>query len=903
MSIASWLKRITRRRLDDDDFAEEIRAHLAIAADERMADGAGARDAQLAARKEFGNLALTTEAAHRVWTPRWLEALGDLARDVRYAVRSLAKKPGFAITVVAVLAIGIGLNAAVFTMLKSLALHPVADVPAASDLAVVYGETSSGRAVSLSYPEFQHLRGQDRAFVDLMGSTVATVGLGRGRDSRSIFAELVTGNYFDVLGVRAEQGRVLMPSDASAPGRDPVVVISDGLWRRDFGADPAIVGRTIDVNNLPLTVVGVADPAFHGTTVVYDVEVYIPITMGPDLGFRFGSLAATASAILSDRRAELFYPSGYLRPGTTLADAGAQTAALWPALARERAIGDPAMRLRVVPFRESPDGAPMHILPVVSVLSAMGLFVLLIACANIAGLVLVRGASRRGEIAMRLALGASRARVVRLLVAESLVLAVPGAVLGVLLASWGIPVLVGYAEGLAAPQRVFFNVGVDRLVIVFAALIACGSAVAFGLVPALRGSKVDLATAINEDASPRGAARGRLRAALVVAQVAVSLLLLVGAGLATRSFEAARAADPGYDARRVASVALDLKEGGYDEARGRVFYRKLLDAARGDDGTESATLAAYPPLHLLETPATRVEVGGYEARRGEDLAFMYNTVAPDYFRSLRIPLLSGREFEARDDERAAPVAIVNRTFAERFWGGAGQALGQRVRVRDEWRTVVGVAADVKYQQIDEAPRPYLYLPFLQAYRPNMLLHTRGAAAAPGSDRSSVDALIAQARAHIAALDPNLPILKTSALADEANGALMFLNLAATMLFVFGIAGIVLAAMGTYGLVSYAVDQSTHEIGIRMALGARALSIVRRYVGGGLRLAALGAVLGLSAALALGRLIGTVLFGVSPTDPVSFARALGIVLGIVALATIVPAWRAARVDPLRALRHQ
>ena len=348
-----------------------------------------------------------------------------------------------------------------------------------------------------------------------MGSDLAMVGLGRGRGSRSLWAEIVTGNYFQVLGVRAERGRTLLPSDEIAAGRHPVIVLSDGLWRRDFAADPEVVGKTIEINSYPLTVVGVADPTFHGTTVVYDVEVYIPVMMAPQLGFTFGSQQTTPSAILSDRGAGLFVPQGYLRPDTTLANAAAQTDALWTALARDRPLTDAAEKLRAVPFWKTPGGAPMILLPTLIVLTAMGLLVLLIACANIAGLVLVRGMSRRGEIAVRLALGATRTRIVRLLIVENLVLAMPGAVLGVLLARHGIPVLVGYAESLAAPRRVFFNVGVDGLVIGFAVLVACGSALAFGFVPALQSSRVDLVSVINTDASPRGGSRGRLRAGLV----------------------------------------------------------------------------------------------------------------------------------------------------------------------------------------------------------------------------------------------------------------------------------------------------------------------------------------------------------------------------------------------------
>jgi predicted permease len=780
-------------------------------------------------------------------------------------------------------------------MLKGLALSPLAGVAGSARLAVIFGETSSGRAIRLSYPDYRYLRDHNGAFSGLFGSAFVKVNLGRGRGARQVWGEAVTGNYFQALGVRAALGRTLQPSDEIAPGRHPVVVIGNGLWQRDFGADPAIVGRTVVINNQPLTIVGVADSSFHGTTVVYDVDVFIPVMTAPELGFTFGSRETTPSGILADPRAAILYPQGYLRPGTTLGNAAAQIGALGTAISRERPLTEVAQRLRVVPFWQTPNGAPITMLPTLAVLSAMGLLVLVIACANIAGLVLVRGLSRRGEIAVRLALGAARSRIVRLLMVENLVLAVPGALLGVLLASFGIPVLFRYAEELAAPERVFFNMQVDGLVIGFAALVACASAVVFGLGPALRSTRLDLVSAINQDASPRGAARGRLRGGLVVAQVAVSVLLLVGAGLVARSLEAARRANPGFDAAQVTMVAVDLTQNEYDESRGRLFYRNLLDAARADAGVESATLAAYAPMGFLDTPVRPVAVEGYQPRRDEDLSFMFNAVAPDYFRTLRIPLVAGRAFEDRDDETGAPVAVVNRTLAQRFWGSAANAIGRRIRVGGGgWSTVIGVAADVKYSRINETPRPYVYLPFLQSYRPGMILHTRGAEPA--------DRLVERARAHVASLDADLPIVYARPLAEGIAGALLLFDLTATMLFVFGAAGMALAAMGTYGLVAYTVRQSTHEIGIRMALGASGLAVVRQFLGRGLRLGVAGAVLGIGAAAGAGRLLESVLFGVSAADGTSFARALAIVLGGVAVATLVPAWRASRTNPLAALRH-
>src|SRR5688572_15036021 len=473
MGILSWLKRRRPVELDEHDFKEEIRAHLAIAAKEKTADGVDQKDAHYAALREFGNVTLTTEAVRSVWTPRWLEALRDVTKDGRYAVRSLAKNPAFSVTVIGVLMLGIGLNAAVFTMLKGIALAPLAGVKDSGHLAVVFRETTTRRPLRLSYRDYQFLRDNDQAYSGLFGSTVAPVGLGRDHHSRSLWGEIVTGNYFQALGIRARLGRTLLPSDEIAPGAHPVVVISDGLWQRDFSADPAIVGRTIVINSVPLTIVGVADPAFHGTIVSYDVEVFLPVMMAPQLGFTFGSQKTSPAEILGDRRAVFFYPQGFLRPGTTRAAAAARSDALWATLASERPPADAGEKIRVVPFWQAPGSGQTYMLPTLMVLSGMGILVLLIACANIAGLVLVRGVSRRGEIALRLALGASRTRVVRLLVVENLVVALPGAFLGILLAANGIPVLVSYAEWLAAPQRLYLNLGVDSLVIGFAATVAC----------------------------------------------------------------------------------------------------------------------------------------------------------------------------------------------------------------------------------------------------------------------------------------------------------------------------------------------------------------------------------------------------------------------------------------------
>ena len=356
MGIISWLKRRRLRSIDEEDFQEELKAHLAIATQERVAEGRDPESARYESLKELGNVTLTTEAVRSVWTPRWLEAFYEQLSDVRYAVRSLSRNPGFALTVVVVLTLGIGLNAAVFTMLKGIALNPLAGVSGASHLAVIFGETGAGRQVRVSYPAYKSLRERATAFSDLFGSSLATVNMGRGRAARQIWSELVTGNYFAVLGVRAQLGRTLLPSDDVAPGRHPVVVISDVLWRRDFAADPDILGKTIEINNYPLTVVGVTDPTFHGTIVSYDVELFVPVMMSAQLGLFAGLPASSASTLFSDPRATLLFPHGYLRPGVTLSTAAAEIEGISTTLARDRAVTDAAQQLRVVPFRQSPTG-------------------------------------------------------------------------------------------------------------------------------------------------------------------------------------------------------------------------------------------------------------------------------------------------------------------------------------------------------------------------------------------------------------------------------------------------------------------------------------------------------------------------------------------------------------------
>jgi putative ABC transport system permease protein len=544
----------------------------------------------------------------------------------------------------------------------------------------------------------------------------------------------------------------------------------------------------------------------------------------------------------------------------------------------------------------SPFGAQTYLLPAVILLGAMGVLVLLIVCANVSNLVLVRGLSRRGEIAARLALGASRGRVLRLLLIESLSLSIPGALAGILTSSGLWQLMNGAGGANPAPGRVFLDASIDGLVVAFALMLSCGCALVFGLLPAFRVSRVDLSSVMRDDLSPRTAASSHTRNLLVVAQVAVSLVLLVGAGLVVRSLESARHADPGFDTKDVASLALDLQANGYNEARGHAFLDNVLEELRSDASVESATLAGNTPMALVPGRTLEFEIEGYAPGASEDLRFLINLVAPDYFHTLRIPLLAGRDFAGADDRSSRQVAIVNETLARRFWSDPQQALGKRLRVpRGGWIVVGGVARDVKYLRLDEKPQPFVYLPFKQYPLVPVFLHVRA--------RGDMHAAIPQLRARIQTMDANLAILDARPLREQTEAGFTILQMAAGVLAVFGAVAALLAALGTYGMVSYSARQSEHEIGIRMAVGADRADVVRRFLGRGIRLGVVGTTLGIAGSLAVSRVLVSLLYGVSATDVASFATASVTVMTVVAVASLIPAWKASRTDPIAALRHR
>ena len=870
------------RRRREEELDAEIASHLALATHDRVDDGEDPRDAYFAAHKEFGNVTLTREATRLSWGGRWIESALDLLRDLSYAVRLLRRSPGYSVVVIAVLAIGIAANIIAFSLYKALALTPPGGVEQSRSLLYIGARTPGGQVTPISYPDYRDLR--DRAYPGLAAWAIQPLVLGHEQSGELLMAEFVTGNYFDALRVGVQHGRPLTPADTSSTAQPPVVVISDGLWRRSFGANANIVGATIRINSHPTTVVGIAASDFRGAMVGLSTDIFVPVTMQPLL---------TGRNALEQRNNRWIH--AFMRPNDGMTREGAEALAITAGNAISAAHTDDSLQegAVVVPVWEWPYGAQTYMLPAVGLMGAMAALLLVVVSANVAGLVLVRSLARRGETAARLTLGATRGRVLRQLIIESLVVAVPGALIGFMLPRYAEPFLGAAAANVSYP--LYFNVSPDRFLVGFTVLLMVVTALVHGLAPALKLSRIDLSTVLKDDLSPRGSSKHRLRTVLVVAQVAVALVLLVGTALVLRTLEAAQRADAGFDPQHVTWAMFDARSGGHDEENGRLMYRRLLDVVRAEGGVEAASLATFVPLNIVDTMSWDAKPQGYQRRRGEDLSFAVNVVTSDYFRTMRIPIAAGREFDGRDEKAAAPPLIVNETFARRFWGNTAAAVGQRVETGGVLCTIIGVVRDIKYARLDEAARPYMYVPFSHFYMTSMTLQVR--------TNAEPAAVIARIRERARTIDPNLTILDSGAMVDQLRSATSLYETVARLVTIIGLMAAALAALGVYGLVAYTIRQSAHEIGLRTAVGATRAMILRQFLFRGLTLAAIGMAIGIAGSLMGTRLMAGLLFGVESTDTASFLSASILVLSSALVASFVPAWRGSRADPVVALRHQ
>jgi predicted permease len=810
--------------------------------------------------------------------------------DLKYGARRLVKDRSVTLIAVLMLGLGIGANTSVFSVINALVLRPL-PVERQEELVAVYSSDESGDDYGTSgYPDFRDWSEQNAVFTGLAAFGEIPLGLSTGGETERATGQIVTGNYFDLLGIRMQRGRAFLPEEDKTPGSHPVVVVSDSFWRESFGADPDAVGKTLTLNGYTYTIVGVAPPEFRGVELGARPKVWVPMMM-----------AAVARPrdfdLLTERGARWMTVVGRLKPGVALGQADAAM----DGIARRLSAAYPDtnggyLGVRIFPLRQAYlwPGDQDAVLGFVAILLGVVGLVLLIACANVANLLLSKAAARRREMGVRLALGASRARLVRQLLVESVLLSLLAAATGLVLSLWSSDAMMALRPPDLA--RYDLDVGLDRRVFLFALSVSVLTGVLFGLAPAFSASRGDLVAALKDDAGARGYRRSLLRSGLVVAQVSLSLVLLVGAGLFLASLHNAQAIDVGLDPDHLLLGSIDLRLNQYTAERGTRLYQDLLERARALPGVEAATLAKITPLGLGFSRSS-VYAEGRAPVEGEENELDMNQVGPGYFRALRMPLLRGREFTDDDRAGAPKVAVVNDVMAERLWPGQ-DPIGKRITMEqkpagtDYW-TVVGVVRHGKHRTLDETPRPVYYLPLWQEYSGTATLHLRA-----GGDAL---ALAAPVRALVQSLDASLPLFHVRTMRQHLGTAYFMARTTAIVLGSFGGLALLLASVGLYGVMSYSVARRVREMGIRMALGARRRDVLGLVIREGMTLT--GLALGLLGALAATRLVSHLLYGIAPIDPPTFAGVAAILLGVALVACYVPGRRAARVEPMIALRAE
>ncbi len=819
-----------------------------------------------------------------------IKIMETLLKDIRYAIRSLAKRPAFTAIAVITLALGIGANTAIFSLVNMVLLRPL-PVTQPDQIVSVALRGQSDPILAFSYPNYKDFRDRNQVLTDLLVYRFVPMSLSRQDANERIWGYEVSGNYFDMLGVKAIKGRTFLPEEDRTRLSHPVAVISYGAWQRRFAADPDLVGKEIRLNNHPFKIIGIAPEGFKGTELVYTPELWVPISM-----IEWVEPGATW---LDNRNSGNLLAIGRLKPGISEKEAEGSLNLLAQQLAKEYPDTNEGQMVLLTP--------PGFIIPdlrgsVVSftwiMMAAVGL-VLLVTCINLAGLLLARATDRRKEIAIRLALGAGRRRLIRQLLTESTVLSLIGGVIGFWLALWTINLILAFRPPIDFPLAL--DISVDWRVLLFSLFISLVAGAVFGLAPALQATRPVLTSALKDTTGPGGYSRSRLRSILVVAQLALSLMILIGAGLMARALQQLRTMDPGFDPVNALTVSFDLGLQGYDEAKGQQFYRQVVERVASLPGVKSAALTTNIPLGLNYS-SNNVYVEGQPLERGTNLPVaMVASVGLRYFETMSTALLHGREFTDQDLETTEKVAIVNETFVRRLIPdarSADAAVGRRFSFNNNqgpFVRIIGVARDGKYFNISEEPRSFVWGPLRQDYNNSASLVVR----TTGDPRAALAAV----RNAVGSLDLNLPLYDVKTLTEHMRLALFPGRVAATVLGVFGLIALILSAIGIYGVTSYAVAQRTREIGIRMALGARLGDVLMLVVGNGIKLLAIGVGIGLIGAYLLTRAMTSLLSGISPTDPVTFIFVSVLMVTVALLATFIPARRATRVDPLVALRYE
>ncbi|HEX8283352.1 MAG TPA: ABC transporter permease [Pyrinomonadaceae bacterium] len=823
----------------------------------------------------------------------------SLLNDVRYGLRVLWKSKGFTAVAVLTLGLGIGVNTAIFSGVSAFVLRELSGVGDPARVVTLFEVPADGRGGynDFSYPDLLDYRAQTDLFDGVMAHTMTQAALGEAGAGQSDVAwgQLVTGNFFDVLKVQMQHGRGFLPEEDRTPGTHPVVVLSDELWRTRYGADPGLVGRSVQLNGRQLTVVGVASAEFQGSKWALGMKFWVPLMMKQQL-------TGGTDNWITQRGNHWLEVLGRLKEGVTREQAGAALSAVAARLEAEHPNDrNKNVRVLAVPEREGrwDDLAGVVRLSSGLAMAVVGL-VLLVACANVANMLLARSVARRREIGIRLALGAGRWRVVRQLLVESVLLAMMGGLVGLVLSFWMTDALTAFFPSVA--YQITLDVSPDTRALLFTVGVSLATGVIFGLAPAVQATKPDLVPVLKGESQRAGRARRfSLRNALVVAQVALSLVVLVCAALFVQSFRHAKSIDPGFATSGAYVVSVNPGLFGYEKQQGRDFFRRLAERVRAMPGVEGAGYVDWMPLGDSSNSWGPV----YPAEQpvpapGEGMSAFAEAVSPGYFDAMRIPLLEGRDFDGRDREGLVPEAVViNETLARRLWPGEKSFVGRRMALgpnREDSLEVVGVARDIKVRTLGEAPRNHMYVSVDQTYRGGMALIVR----APGAGAGSV---VAGVREAVKEIDPRVPLYNVRTIEQHLTWAFWAQNMAASLAAAFGLLALALSAVGLYGVVAYTVARRTHEIGIRVALGAQARDILRIVLGQGMALTLVGVGVGLVAAFFLAQQLASLLYGLSPGDPATYILVALLLAGVALVACLVPARRATKVDPMVALRYE
>jgi predicted permease len=816
-----------------------------------------------------------------------------MLHDLRYAFRVLAKSPVFTAVAAISLALGIGANSAIFSLVNVAVLKPIPVEEPGRVAGVFMTDQRNPGNLPLSHLNYKDLRDQNQVFTQMAAYTFAQLNWSTANESEQIPAQVVSGNYFSLLGAQPALGRGFLPEEDATP--TAVAVVSHGFWERSLGADPSIVGRTLTLNRTPFTVVGIAPKGFTGTLLGGGPSVWVPMSMHDVVQPNFDWY--------EQRRGLFLFAFGRLKPDVTVEQAGANMRTIFAQLEQAfpndnkgRSAGArPLLDQRLNPGGQG--GAPVVQISMI-LMSVVGI-VLLIACANIANLLLARATRRRKEIAIRLAMGADRRRLVRQLLTESVLLSLIGGTLGLLLAYWLVDSLA--ATTLPLPLPIDDNLGLDTRVLAFTMGLALATGLLFGLAPAIQASRPDVVPVLKNETVPSGSPRRgwlavlNLRHALVVSQVALSLISLIAAGLFLRSLRDSQQTDTGFERHGVLVMTFNLGREGYTPERGQVFYQQIAERVAGLPGVRHAAIAQNPPLAGGFSRSVFPE--GADTTTRDRILVQVNTVSPGYFETVDIPLVRGRDFTNADTAGTPLVVVINQTMAERFWPGE-DAIGKRFKFfgDDEFTTVAGIARNAKYNGVAEDPIPFIYQPLRQNYTPAATLHIRADADAPS--------LSPAVRREVQQLDATLSVFNIRTLDDQVAQSLAPLRTNVILLTTFGVLALLLASIGLYGVANYSVTQRTREIGVRMALGAKPSSVLGLVLGHGLLLVGLGLALGLAVALGLSKAIPDGLLpNVSARDPWTFAGTSLLLAGVALVATYLPARRATKIDPLVALRTE